>query len=485
MGYFRFSFYIKQEALSMKKRPKRSNAKKLFNPNAYVILSILILIAVIMTWIIPAGEYQRYVDEVTGRILIDPESFSYIDNSPVGIFAMLKAIPRGLQESSAIIMFIFIVSGTIQILKSTGALDAGLKMIILRLNGNDTFILCSIAVICSLLGSIFGFAQEIMPLIPLGVSLAVGLGYDRVVGFDIVRTALWVGFVASTLNPFAIGIAHDLSGLPMFSGLGYRIICYVVFMIITLIFIVRYARHVKTDKNNSVLCGYVGEKGDDAFTIDYDCGVEKKHFLVLGILCINFALMVYGTIAFEWGTTDLAALFLGFGILMGFAGGLKPGEVASEFSKGLSSIAFGAIVVGFARAIVLILEDGQVLDTIVYFLSQCIVGAGDAISLVGMFLIQSGINFFIGSATGQAAATMPIMIPLADALEVTRQGAVLSYQFGAGITDMIYPAMVYYLPFADIPYDRWVKHIWKLVVALSAAAVVLLMIAGYMNYGPF
>ena len=161
----------------MKKRPNRSNAKKLFNPNAYVILSILILIAVIMTWIIPAGEYQRYVDEVTGKTLIDPESFSYIDNSPVGIFAMLKAIPRGLQESSAIIMFIFIVSGTIQILKSTGALDAGLKMIILRLNGNDTFILCSIAVICSLLGSIFGFAQEIMPLIPLGVSLAVGLGY--------------------------------------------------------------------------------------------------------------------------------------------------------------------------------------------------------------------------------------------------------------------------------------------------------------------
>ena len=469
----------------MKKKDTRERTKKLFNPNAYVILSILILFAMLMTWILPAGEYQRYVDEATGRTVVDPESFQFIENSPVGIFDMLRAVPRGLQESASVIMFIFIVSGTIQILKGTGALDAGLQMLILRMKGNDVIILCAISIVTSLLGAIFGFGQQIIPLIPLGVSLALGLGYDRMVGFHIIRTASWVGFAAAILNPFTIGIAHELAGLPLFSGWGYRIICYVIFMAITLVFIVRYAQKVKNDPTRSVLYGYEGDRGDSAFAIETGCEVTKKHVAVLVLLFAAFAMMVAGTILYSWGTTELTALFLGFGVLMGFAGGLNPDRIAGEFSKGLGGIAFGAIVVGFSRAIVLVLENGKVLDTIVYFLTECIAGAGDSVTLIGMFFIQSLINFFIGSGSGQAAATMPIMIPLSDTLDVTRQSTVLAFQFGSGITDMIYPAMVYYLPFADIPYDRWAKHILKLVLILTGVAMVLVAVAGAMNYGPF
>ena len=469
----------------MKDTKPHGSAKKLFNPNAYVILSLLIIMAMVMTWVLPAGEYQRYVDETTGRTVVDPESFVYIEKSPVGIFDMLRAVPRGLQESSTVIMFIFIVSGTIQIVRGTGALDAGLRLLILRMKGKDIFIICAISIVTSLLGAIFGFAQQIIPLIPLGVSLALGLGYDRMVGFHIIRTASWVGFAAAILNPFTIGIAHELAGLPLFSGWGYRVVCYVIFMAITLVFIVRYAEKVKKDPTKSVLYDYAGDHGDSAFAIDIDAEVTKKQSLVLILLLLTFGLMVFGTISYSWGTTELTALFLGFGILMGLAGGMTPDQVAQEFSKGLGGIAFGAIVVGFSRAIVLVLEDGHVLDTIVYFLTECIAGAGDSMTLIGMFLIQSLINFFIGSGSGQAAATMPIMIPLSDTLEVSRQSTVLAFQFGSGITDMIYPAMVYYLPFADIPYDRWAKHILKLVLILTVVAMILVSIAGIMDYGPF
>ncbi|MCI5688975.1 Na+/H+ antiporter NhaC family protein [Anaerovoracaceae bacterium 42-11] len=468
----------------MKKRIQ-SIFKKVCNANAYVILCCMIMLSAVATWLMPAGEYNRYIDEATGRMLIEPSSFHYIDANPLSFFEILKSIPEGIIGSAEIIMFIFVVSGTIQVVRGTGALDAGLRLIVLKLKGKDAYILCIVSIVCSLMGSIFGFAQEIIPLIPLGVVLAESMGYDRIVGFDIIRTSLWVGFAASTLNPFVIGIAHNLSGLPMFSGISFRIICYILFITVTLIYILRYAKKVKKNPESSLVFGYKhGDENNECFAIA-DVSITRNQIIVLALLCVNFIVMVAGTVIVGWGTTELAALFLGFAVVSGFAGKLNANRIAEEFTKGLSSIAFGAIVVGFARAIVLIMEKGQILDTIVFLLSKNVVEAGDSISLIGMFLIQSIINFFIGSATGQAAVTMPIMIPLADSLEVTRQGAVLAYQFGAGITDMIYPAMIYYLPFAQIPYNLWVKHIYKLVIILTVISMIMLAVAGLIGYGPF
>ena len=250
-------------------------------------------------------------------------------------------------------------------------------------------------------------------------------------------------------------------------------------------YILSYAKKVREKPENSIIFGYDNGIEQKEILNDSNNAITKNQIIVLVLLCLNFIIMIAGTVIAEWGTIELAALFLGFGIASGFVGKMKVNIIAEEFTKGLTSIAFGAVVVGFARAIVIIMEKGQILDTIVFFLAKNIVEGGDSISLVCMFFIQSVINFFIGSATGQAAATMPIMIPLADTLGVTRQGAVLAYQFGAGITDMIYPAMVYYLPFAGIPYNLWVKHIYKLVLILTAASILMLTIAGLIGYGPF
>ena len=455
------------------------------NPHGYFIIFVLILIATLATWTLPAGEYERFKDPNSGKTIVDPESFHYVDPNPVDPFEMLQAIPTGFKQAAGIIAFVFIIAGAIQIIRSTGALDAGIIAMVNKMKGRDTPLLLAIMFVFALLGSIFGFAEETIPLIPLGVAMALALGYDRVVGFHIVRTAAWVGFAGAMLNPFTIGVAQSIAELPLYSGLPYRIICFLVFFAIGAVFTLKYAKEVRNDPKKSILHGYKGEDRAE-FNLDY----EKQELtptrkLVLLVLLGGIALQIYGVIEYGWYTTEISALFLGLGIISGLIAKMNPNELFGEFVKGAKGVTYGALIIGFARAIVVILSEGRVLDTIIHGLATPLAGVGAASAGVLMFIIHSIINFFIGSGSGQAAATMPIMTPLADLIGVTRQTAVLAYQFGDGITNMFYPAMIYYLVFADIPYDRWVRHIWKLVVYLTIAGAILVAIAGFMNYGPY
>lgn len=459
--------------------------KKISNPHAYIIIFIMIIIATVMTWIIPSGQFERITDEGTNKLIVATDSFSYLNNTPVTIFEMLKSIPEGLQQSSAIIMFVFIVSGTIQVLRGTEAIDAGLYKVMKAFQRNSTAFLIIIAVAFSLMGAVFGFAEETIPFIPIGVAIALELGYDRMVGFHIIRTAAWVGFAGSFLNPFTIGIAQSIAGLPMFSGLWYRIICYFVFFAIYIIFVLKYAASVKKSLTNSVLYETDRIDCERKFEMKEIDKLTATHVCVLVIFVINIFVMIYGALQYQWGVTELSAVFLGFGIIIGIVGKLGPRSIAVEFINGMAGVTYGALIIGFARAVIIVMEKGQILDTIVYIMGKCIVGLGASTSLIAMFIIQSILNFFIGSGSGQAAATMPLMIPLADIIGVTKQSAVLAYQFGDGITNMIYPAMIYYLAFADIPYSVWVKHIFKLVMYLTIAGCVLVAIVGRINYGPF
>lgn len=466
-------------------KKKNSLIQGLKNPNSYVIILSLIIMAMILTWIIPSGTFDRVKDEVSGRTVVDPQSFKYVEDQSVGIFGMLKAIPKGIAASGGIIAFIFIISGAVEIIRGTGALDAVILHLVKKVKGKDTMLLVSITVIFTLFGAIFGFAEETIPFIPLGISMCLALGYDRVVGFDIVRTAAWIGFAGAFLNPFSIGVAQSIAELPLFSGLGYRIFCYIVFLGIGLWFILNYAKKVKLDPTKSLVYGYEGQRDIKDFELKEVEDFTIRHKLVLLTFGINIVLLVVGAIKFGWYTTELSALFLGFGIVAGFIGGFTPNQIAKNFTRGMAGVVSGALVVGFARAIVIILEEGVVLDTLVYGFSQPLMGLGSSIAAIGMFIVQSFLNFFIGSSSGLAAATMPIMVPLSDVLGVTRQTAVLAFQFGDGITNMLWPSMIYYLAFADIPYNKWFKHVIMLNVVLSIAGVILVAIAQFMSYGPF
>ena len=462
-----------------------SKKKKPFNPNGYVIIILLIIVAAISTWIVPAGQYDRVMDEATGRELVDPLSFEYIESTPVGFFDAVVAIPLGIKSMAGIIAFIFIVAGSTAVVKSTGAIDAGLLALVDKFKGRDAPLLIVTIIICSLAGSLLGFAQEIIPFIPLGVAMALSLGYDKVVGFDMVRTSTWVGFAASTLNPYVVTVAQEMSGLPIMSGLGYRSGIYVVFMAISIVYFLYYAKKVKKDPANSVMHGYESDRDQSQFEMQEVGPLTTRHKFVLLTFFVALIIAVYGIEGFGWGTDQMGAVLLLAGIVAGFAAGYGPNTIAKEFTTGMAGITSGALIAGFTGAIAIILSDGQILDTIVYSLAQPLSQVNGIFTVIGMVLLYSIITFFIGSAAGRAAATLPILIPLSDILGITRQTTVLAFILGGGITNMIWPNMIYVLSFADIPYGSWLKHIWKLVLVLIVAACIAVSIAYTTGYGPF
>lgn len=459
--------------------------RKPFNPNGYTIIMLLIIVAAIATWVVPAGQYERVIDEATGREVVDPLSFEYIESTPVGFFDAVVAIPLGIRSMSGVIAFIFIVAGSIAVVKSTGAIDAGLIALVDKFKGKDAPLLIITIVVCSLAGSLLGFAQEIIPFIPLGVAMALSLGYDKVVGFDIVRTSTWVGFAASTINPYVVVVAQEMAGLPVLSGLGYRSGIYVVFMLISTAYFLYYAKKVKEDPKNSVMYHYESEEDQSQFEIQDIGPFTTKHKFVLLIFSIGLIISAYGIEGFGWGTNQMAAILLISGVLAGFAGGYGPNTIAKEFTTGMAGITSGALIAGFTGAIAIILSDGQILDTIIHSLATPLSEVSGVVTVIGMVLLYSIITFFIGSAAGRAAATLPILIPLSDILGITRQTTVLAFILGGGITNMIWPNMIYVLSFADIPYGSWVKHIWKLVVTLIVVASIAVSIAYFTAYGPF
>lgn len=275
----------------------------------------------ILTWIVPSGSYERVVNEASGKTVVDAESFKLIENKTVGIFDMLKAIPKGISKSGGIIAFIFIISGAIEVIRGTGALDAVILHLVQKMKGKDTILLVSVTIIFTMLGAVFGFAEETIPFIPLVISMCLALGYDRVVGFHVVRTAAWIGFAGAFLNPFTIGVAQSIAELPMFSGMLFRIFCYVVFLVIGLWFILGYAKKIKKDPTKSIIYGYEGDRDARDFELKDVGVVTTRHKLVLAVFAANIFFLVYGTIKFGWYTTELAGLFLGFGLLAGLVGG--------------------------------------------------------------------------------------------------------------------------------------------------------------------
>lgn len=459
------------------------------NPNAYVIIFLMILLCAFLTWIIPSGEFDRVEDVETGKNVVIPGSFKLVKDVNIGIFEALKAIPEGISDAAEIIAFSFIVCGSIHVIRTTGAIDMVLIRLVKRFMGREKALFIILPIIFSALGSLCGFNNEVVPFIPLGCAIAEALGYDKVVGFHLVKTSTWVGFAAATLNPFTIGVAQSIAEVPLYSGICYRVFCYIVFISITIWFTMNYAKRVKEDPKNSILYGFkeIGEKQKQTeFDPKDNRKITLRHKLILIAFLINLILVVVGSLMWNWGLTELAAVFFGFSIICGLIAGFEPNEIAKELVTGMTNITFGAIIIGFARGASVILEKGVILDTIVHGLSLPLIGMPPIIAAVLMFIVQTIINFFIGSGSGQAAAVIPIFSPLSDVIGLTRQTAVLAFQFGDGITNMFYPAgAMFHIAIAGIPYDRWAKHIFKLVMYLSLAAAVLVGIAAMINYGPF
>src|SRR5699024_1325910 len=449
-------------------------------PHTYVMLFSVMLIMAILTYIIPAGEFDRYHDEATDRTLVDSESFHQVERNPTKPFDLVKAVPKGMEESAQIIFFIFIVGGSFQIITATGTIESGIGNLAKKLDGKEKIMIPVFVLIFSIGGFTFGMSEEVIVFVPIGIALARALGFDAITGTAMISLGAASGFSAAVMNPFTIGVAQGIAELPLFSGAALIIVVLIVMLIITSIYIIRYGEKVKKDPSASVVRDLEIEEKGKNIDINNLITMTLKHKLILLIIGLGFITLGIGVFKFDWYIVEIGSTFLAMGILSGLVGGLGPSKVAEEFVEGAKGIVFGALVVGVARGILVVMTEGMIMDTLVYSLSNLIKILPRSIAVFGMYIVQIIINFFIPSGSGQAAVTMPIMTPLADLLGITRQTAVLAFQFGDAFTNSIIPtsgSLMACLSIGNIPYEKWFKFIWPLMVIWLGVGGVFLVIA--------
>jgi len=426
-------------------------------PNTFVIVSALVVLSAIATWFIPGGQHVTAAD---GSI-----TYESVESVPQ-TWQVFTAFFKGFVKQAEIIVFILCVGAAFQVLSSTGAVDMGIRRFIEKTGGHDNWVLASMAVLFSAGGAIFGMSEETIPFVGLAVPLVISMGYNATVGLLCVYVASNIGFSSAFLNPFTVGIAQQMAGLPLFSGMGYRIFCWCFLTSITVIFILIYASKVKTERQESFRTKAEG-------TV-----LGPRHKAVLLILLGTMTSLVVGVIFFDWYITEIAGLFLLMGILCGIAGGYGANKTADEMMAGAKDLLSSALVVGLASGIIILLQDGKVLDSILHSLQSGLDGSNKTASLSMMYGIQAVINFFIPSATAKAAITIPIMAPFSDMIGLGRQSMVLAFQFGDGFTNMITPTsgvLIAALAMAKIPYSDWVRWAWKYIAALLVIGLMLLL----------
>lgn len=461
----------------------QSKNKKALNINAFVLLFFVIVISAILTYIMPAGEYDRV--ETEGRTIVVPDSFHLTDSSPVGFFDIFTSIHTGMVNGSGIIFFILIIGGAFGILKTTGALDALILTLTTKLSNRELLLIPVLMLFFGIGGTLMGMAEETIVYIAIITPLAIALGLDAFVGFAVVSVGANIGFMSAVLNPFNIGVAQSIAELPTFSGIGLRIVLFVTLYLAGVIFVYRYAKKIKANPELK-FNGYVPKSTQE--TIHTTVQLTTRHKLILSIFLLNFVVLIFGVIKFGWYITEIASLFLLFGIIIGVIGKLSPNEMADSFIDGAKELIGGALIIGFAQAILVVIQDGKLIDSVLFYASSFLSQLSPILNAIGMFFLQLFLNFLVPSGSGQAALTMPIMAPLADLVGITRQTAVLAFQLGDGISNSIFPTsgvLLAGLAVAGIPYTKWVRWVLPLLVIQIIISILFLIIAQAIHYGPF
>ncbi|MGO1432681.1 MAG: YfcC family protein [Ruoffia tabacinasalis] len=459
-------------------------------PHTYVLLFSFIIIAAILSWIVPAGEFERVM--VGEREIINPDSFAHVASNPQGIFEVLKSIPRGFARTQDISYFLFVTGGSFLIINKTGMIESALSRIVSSLKGKEALVIPVVVLIMGLAGSTIGLSEETIVFIALGVSLARAIGYDSLIGVGMIGLGAGVGFTSGFMNPFSVGVAQSIAELPLFSGIELRLVLFTVLWIVTSLYLIIYGKRVKADLTNSIVYDEEMKARNHADFQDLNTteNIEftTKQKIIAAVFVGGFVVIAYGVMSLGWFITEIGAVFLGMGLISGLIYGMRPGDLADNFIEGAKDMMYAALIVGLAQSLVIIMEDAMILDTLINGLTGAISNLPSVLSAAGMYVVQIIINFFISSGSGQAAVTMPIMVPLADALDVTRQTAVLSYQLGNGFLDSIMPMsgiLMAQLAIADIPYKKWVKFAMPLMGIWLAIGLVFIIFAQLVGYGPF
>ncbi len=455
-------------------------------PHTFVILLFLIFAAAALTYILPSGEFERVTEETTGRTLVVPGSYAAAEGNPVSLLEVPLAIVHGLTGAADIVFFIFIIGGVFQIINSTGAIDVVAARIGKSFMNKGLLIIPVFIGVFSVGGFTMGMSSEVLAFVPIGIAISRSLGYDAITGTAMIMLGASIGFTAGLMNPFNVGVAQAIAEVPIFSGMGLRAALLGVLILVTAGYVIRYAKKVKANPEKSLVYDLEQEeKGQSTFDFDALPALKITHIITLATIALGFGVLIWGVRELGWWMEELAAFFLGLGIIVGFLSKFGPSRIATEFVKGAKAITFGAFIVGIAQGVVIVLEQGVVVDTVINSMSTVVGQLPASIQILGMYGFQVIMNVFITSGTGQAAATMPILVPLADLVEISRQSAVLVFQLGDGLTNVILPTssmLMGSLAVSGIKYQEWVKFIWPLILIWLGVGAVFILIAQAIGY---
>lgn len=460
---------------------------KLRVPHTYVLLFSLLLLAAASTYVIPAGQFD-YIEK-DGRRVVDASSYHAVPANPAGLDDLLMAFPLGLMtpEVARIIFYIFIVGGAFGVIAATGAIEAGIHLLVRRAGKYQQAVIAALTFLFAFGGGTFGMAEETLPFLPALVLLCRSLGYDSLTAGAVALVGANAGFAAAFLNPFTIIVAQDIAGLPAYSGLEFRLAVWAMITAATVIYVARYAARIKRAPEASPV--YAIDQQRPALAADLNhVRLTARQAFVLLLFAAAFVMLILGALRFEWGILELSALFFALAIVAGPVGGLSFNLTAEKFIEGAASLTGGALVVGLARATLVVLSQAHVIDTIMMGLSDLVRHLPAEISVIGIYLVQVLLSIIVPSASGQAALSIPILAPLSDLVGVTRQTMVLAYQFGDGFTNIFTPTQGYFmagLALLKIPWNVWVRWLMPLLLMWLAIGLGALLLAHAINFGPF
>ncbi|HUF11718.1 MAG TPA: Na+/H+ antiporter NhaC family protein [Longimicrobiales bacterium] len=464
-------------------------------PHPLTLLLGAVIIAAVLTWVLPAGEFERAEHPETGREIVVAGSYHRVEADPVGPFEAIVALPRGMIEAADVIFLVFLVGGAFMVIDRTGAFQAGLDRLVRSLGAHELLVIPIACFAFGIGGALQNMQEEFIALIPVLLLLTSRLGFRSTVAVAMSLGAAAVGASFSPINPFQVGIAQRVADVELLSGAAYRTLFLGLALALWSWGTMRFARRTRGARAPMhAMSEAARPTAEEEPRSPHETGPQEttgagialtgRHTVILVLVAIAFAIYVYGAMRLEWGFNEMSALFFLLGVAAGLIGRLGAEGTADAFVEGFKAMAFAAILIGFARAIYVVLADGRIVDTIVFGLFQPLQGLPRSAAAVGMMGVQTIIHVPVPSVSGQAVLTMPILAPLSDLLGFSRQIAILAYQYGAGLCDLITPtngALMAVIAAARVRYDDWLQFVlpmWGMLFALGAVSVLVALAIG-------
>lgn len=466
----------------MSNGPKVGEKKKFKLPHIFVLLFCITLVCSILTWIIPAGTFERVMNDA-GREIVVAGTWAATESTPIGFFQFFQSFYKGMVNAGDVVFFVFIAFASTTFILKSGAFDGLVSFLMKIFKGNSSVII--IPIFMALFGagsSTVGMFEEWLAFIPIFAGIFISLGFDAIVGLAVVALGAGMGFSGATMNPFTVGVAQGIAEVPYMSGAGFRLICHIVMLAVAAALVMRYALKVKKDPTKSLVYGddFSALVTDSA---DREFGLKQK--LVLADLLVTIVVVVWGVKTFGWYFNELSAVFLIMGLVAALIMRYSADEIGQFFADGFVDACTASMMVGLARATLIVLQEGNIIDTVVNYAAMPLSYLPTAAAAVVMLIIQTALNFFIPSGSGQAAVSMPIMAPVADLLGIQRDVAVLAYQMGDGLSNIVWPTAfaAVMAGLANVKLEKWWKFIFPIFFAIIGVQAIMIVIAVMTGFG--